>query len=459
MSPAKPGDKTFEELVALLQEHYNPKPSETVQRAKFHSRVRKQRETIADFVVELRALAEFCNFGASLNEMLRDRIVCGINSSKLQQRLLAEKELTLVKAIDLAQGMETATKNCHNCGRKGHLNTVCRSQGPKRTDRQVHKMEDDVTESTDSEDEYELFAINSSKKTKPFTAKLEVDGKPVHMEIDTGASLTLMSEQTFHNQWPIATLATSTITLHSYSGESIPVLGTVDVRVKYGGQEVTLPLLIVKGEGPSLLGRNWLEEIKLNWYEIVWLQNAALNDLLEKHRTVFGSDLGTAKAKIIVESNASPRFLRARSVPYFYQDMVETELEKLVLEGTLEPVEHSDWAILIVAVLKPDKRRVRICGDFKQTVNPVTKLDKYPIPQVEDLFAKLAGGKAFTKLDLSQAYLQLPLDEESKELLVVNTQKVCFATLGCPTEYHQHQEFSRGTWKIYYRESPMLLCT
>ncbi len=111
MSPAKPGDKTFEELVALLQEHYNPKPSETVQRAKFHSRVRKQGETIADFVAELRALAEFCNFDASLNEMLRDRIVCGINSSKLQQRLLAEKELTLVKTIDLAQGMETATKN------------------------------------------------------------------------------------------------------------------------------------------------------------------------------------------------------------------------------------------------------------------------------------------------------------------------------------------------------------
>ncbi len=54
--------------------------------------------------------------------------------------------------------------------RKGHLNTVCRStgsQGYKHTDRQVHKMEDDVTESTDGEDEYELFANNSSKKTKP----------------------------------------------------------------------------------------------------------------------------------------------------------------------------------------------------------------------------------------------------------------------------------------------------
>ncbi len=322
-------------------------------------------------------------------------------------------------------------------------------------------MEDDVTESTDGEDEYELFAINSSKKTKPFTAKLEVDGKLVPMEIDTGASLTLMSEQIFRNQWPTATLATSTVTLHSYSGESIPVLGTVDVLVKYGGHEVTLPLLVVKGEGPSLLGRNWLEEIKLNWYENFWLQNAALNDLLEKHRAVFGSDLGTAKgfkAKIVVESNASPRFLRARSIPYFYRDMVETELEKLVSEGTLEPVEHSDWATPIVAVLKPDKQRVRICGDFKQTVNPVAKLDKYPIPRVEDLFAKLAGGKVFTKLDLSQAYLQLPLDEESKELVVVNTQKGLFRYTRLPYGVSSEPGIFQRYMENFYRKSPMLLC-
>ena len=43
------------------------------------------------------------------------------------------------------------------------------------------------------------------------------------------------------------------------------MLGTIDVLVKYGNQETTLPLLVVKGEGPSLLGRNWLEKIQLNW--------------------------------------------------------------------------------------------------------------------------------------------------------------------------------------------------
>ena len=66
-------------------------------------------------MAELRSLAEFCNFGASLNEMLRDRIVCGINSGKRDYWL---KELT-VKAIDLAQGMEMATKNAKELAANG----------------------------------------------------------------------------------------------------------------------------------------------------------------------------------------------------------------------------------------------------------------------------------------------------------------------------------------------------
>ena len=58
-------------------------------------------------------------------------------------------------------------------------------------------------------------------------------------------------------------------------------------------------------------------------------------------------------------------------------------------------------------VLKGDSR-VRICGDYKVTVNRFARLDKYPIPRIEELFASLAGGQTFTKLDLSHAYLQIP---------------------------------------------------
>ena len=69
---------------------------------------------------------------------------------------------------------------------------------------------------------------------------------------------------------------------------------------------------------------------------------------------------------------------------------------------------------------KPDKKRVQICGDFRVTVNLVSKLNRYPIPKVEDLFATLKSGKTFTKLDLSQAYQQLSLDEESRKYVVTN---------------------------------------
>lgn len=492
VSPARPGDKTFAELVAALKEHFNPTPSETVQRSKFHSRVRKQGESVAEFVAELRSLAEFCNFGTTLNDMLRDRIVCGINSSKIQQRLLAEKDLTLDKAVDLAQGMETATKNvkelaqagagvgeaaaagadinqvthrhvpkpqrggapsygfkgtcyccgksghkreecrhknavCHGCHKKGHLKSVCRNMKKMRP-KKVLKLEEEEGETSD-EDEYTIWAINSHQKKNAYMVKVDVEGKAIPMELDTGASLTLVAEETYRRHWPDKPLEETKTKLHTYSGESIPVLGTVDVLVKYGDQEISLPLLVVTGSGPSLLGRNWLEKIRLNWHEIFWTYNTSLNELLERYRSVFGSDLGAAKgfkAKIIVEPNATPKFLRARSIPYFYREKVEIELEKLVADGTITPIEHSEWAAPIVAVLKPDKQRVRICGDFKQTVNPVAKLDRYPIPRVEDLFSKLAGGRAFTKLDLSQAYLQLPLEEESKKFVVINTHKGLF---------------------------------
>jgi len=69
---------------------------------------------------------------------------------------------------------------------------------------------------------------------------------------------------------------------------------------------------------------------------------------------------------------------------------------------------------------------VRFCGDFKVTLNPALCVDKYPIQRIEDLFASLAGGQCFSKLDLSNAYLQMEVEEKSRELLTISTQKGLF---------------------------------
>ena len=91
----------------------------------------------------------------------------------------------------------------------------------------------------------------------------------------------------------------------------------------------------------------------------------------------------------------------------------------------IQPVQFSDWAAPVVPVRKSDGR-VRLCGDYKITVNRAAKLDRYPIPRIEELFTSLAGGKAFSKLDLSQAYLQIPLDVESRRYVTINIHRSLF---------------------------------
>jgi len=101
---------SFDDLVKHIKEHKEPPPSVIVRRFQFNTRNQKAGETFSEYVAILRKAVEHCNFGNSLNEMLRDRMVCGIANGTVQKRLLADKELTLEKAISLAQSVEIAEK-------------------------------------------------------------------------------------------------------------------------------------------------------------------------------------------------------------------------------------------------------------------------------------------------------------------------------------------------------------
>ena len=110
----------------------------------------------------------------------------------------------------------------------------------------------------------------------------------------TGASLSLISERTWRKTLGGVPLENSEIKLRTYSGEGLQVLGKKNVMVKYGKQEFCLPLIVIKGDGVSLFGRNWLEVIKLDWRVINKL-SSPLDQLLSKHQEVFQEGLGTLK--------------------------------------------------------------------------------------------------------------------------------------------------------------------
>ena len=86
----------------------------------------------------------------------------------------------------------------------------------------------------------------------------------------------------------------------------------------------------------------------------------------------------------------------------------------------MEPVESSDWAAPIVIIRKKDGG-IRICADFKMTVNPQLHPKTYLLPTVDEVFAVLAQGESFSTIDLSRAYKQMELVEKNRPLLTINT--------------------------------------
>ena len=106
-------------------------------------------------------------------------------------------------------------------------------------------------------------------------------------------------------------------------------------------------------------------------------------------------------------------------------EAVDKELHRFEAVRIITRVDHSEWATLIVVVQKPNGK-MSIYGDYKSTVDPQLHVDQHPIPRVDELFTKLQGGQHFSKLDMSDPYLQVELDDATKKLFVVNTHKGLF---------------------------------
>ena len=139
------------------------------------------------------------------------------------------------------------------------------------------------------------------------------------MQLDTGASLSLVS---FRELWPERNLSPSQVRLCSYSGDPIPVLGSVDVTVTYKTQCHKVTLIVVKGSGLTLMGRNWLQSIFVLQTSVA----SPVQQILQKRPNVFQEGLGTLtgfKTKIIVDPAAQPKYCKARTVPYFLRDKAE----------------------------------------------------------------------------------------------------------------------------------------
>ena len=143
---------------------------------------------------------------------------------------------------------------------------------------------------------------------------------------------------------------------------------------------------------------------------------------MDEYKDLFDSKLGKytgEKIELKVKRGTKTIFMKSRAVPFAFTETLEIEINRLLKEGVIERVDNSEWGI---PILKSDGG-IRVCADYKITVNKYIEYFKYPLPRIEEIFTALQGGEQFTKLDLSNAYNQLEVTDDTELLLAWSTHK------------------------------------
>lgn len=322
-------------------------------------------------------------------------------------------------------------RRCFKCGLQGHLARMCEQHKP--TNRTMAVIAPGTSGESDSDASQIWSVTTASTLVPPIQEVFKWNGVEIKMDIDTGSPVCVVPKNVYEahrQQWP--QLQPSKIKLSSYLGK-LPILGVLPLQVSYKAATVPCSLVVLGCHGPNLCGRDLLQKLNAEGHSLchvaaLTLPKSTDTTIKEEFADLFTEGLGLVKgppARLLLRDGTSPKFCKARKVPFALREKVSNELDRLVAEGILSPVSHSEWATPIVPVLKKNGA-VRICGDFKVTLNPACDVEHYPLPVIDDMFANLRGGEQFSILDLRDAYNQIPLDEDSRKLAVINTHKGLF---------------------------------
>ncbi len=485
ISPREVKDLKYSEIVSCLIDHFAPKVNIRVERFKFGKLSQNEGESTNEFILKLKSYAATCKFGVFLDDALADKFISGIRNKKIQQELLrmskedtkfsefcsiainiemSENDSTTMSAgnneLNVNKIKQNNTKNsnqsskfdknksrkkaahksklcsrcgvkshpesecpakkwkCHACNKQGHTSYVCRS---KTNTSQVNGIN-------------AVFSENKS-----CYLELKVNQNKIKMEVDTGACTTVFGIDKYRQFFSDINVEKFDNNCNTITGEKVRILGQITLEVEYRDRRHQLGAIVIDSRSDFIpvIGRSWLDEIIPEWRSRM-LDGPTINkmesnstemehfsQMVNKYPNIIPLDkyqepIKNFVVEIINEKSASPIFHSAYTVPYKVKEMVELELQRLLEKKVIEKVKYSKWASPIVVVPKANKE-LRICVDFKKTINKTVLMDHYPIPRIDDIFASMANCTYFCVLDLSGAYQQLVVSDESRELITINT--------------------------------------
>uniref|UniRef100_T1IJY2 Reverse transcriptase domain-containing protein n=1 Tax=Strigamia maritima TaxID=126957 RepID=T1IJY2_STRMM len=225
------------------------------------------------------------------------------------------------------------------------------------------------------------------------------------MTSDTGSKLSLLGYDTYRSLWPDAEdapiIRPMTTRLSTYVNSPVAVKGQINVEIH------------------DLHLKTNYEHLATNQVEIQH----------DDYHDVFQPGLGLYKAKN--RCNNRIKIFPPRPVPIALLQHVDKALDELIQQAVLAPIKFNEWATPLVVLAKKGSG-IRICGDYRATINQALQPDPYPLPKIPDIITRLPSARYFTKLDITQAYQQRLLDYSSSLLVAVYTHRGLFRVTRMP---------------------------
>uniref|UniRef100_A0A914VZT6 RNA-directed DNA polymerase n=1 Tax=Plectus sambesii TaxID=2011161 RepID=A0A914VZT6_9BILA len=342
---------------------------------------------------------------------------------------------------------------CNHCSKKGHIEAVCRAkQKPSSPPLQ---------RSGQKNQRVTCVRVNNVESVAPpFSILTKMEGVPVEMEFDCGAGCSIIPRSIWKKikKPPLRPTSTRCFT---YTGAEIPIDGEASITVVIDERAARVPVLVTANTAP-IMGRSWFAsfdiDLRKSLIHLKKMDNAvnavatkpsaptalpaasltaprlekgkgtteaSLAALLNDYLEVFAEGLGYCtklKALLQLKDDAKPVFIKAQPLPFALKPTVEMEFNQLAELQVVSAVDYSEWAAPIVVALKPGGK-ICVCADFSTGLNKQLDLHQHPLPRTQDLLASLGKNKYYTKIDFSDAYLQIELDDKAKKLVVVSTHK------------------------------------
>ena len=456
--------RTYDEAIGILKALYVKPTNEVFARHQLATRRQQSGETIDEFLQALKVLTKDCNFKSVTaavykDEAVRDSFITGLQSNTIRQRLLENNTLDLDTMFTQARTLDTAQKSsesysssslplpvtaatlgqtppldgtidstlaaatgakcffcgytkhprqkcpardatCSKCQKKGHFAKVCRSSptsgqpGPGGT----------VTVMCQT-----LAAISSSITPSLIKSSSEVtiNGASVRALIDSGSTDSFIHPTLVDNLGLQKYPDPKDISM-AQSSLSAKTLGHCVTDLQLGGKTYSnLSLSILPGLCSELiLGLDFQKQ-----HQSVSFQHGGPEPPL-----VVGG-LSTLKVEppdLFTNLTADHHPIATKSRRYSYDDrkFIDTEVQRLLKEGVIEP-SNSPWRAQVV-VTRNENHKKRMVIDYSQTINRFTLLDAYPLPRIDDTVNAIAQYRVFSTIDLRSAYHQVRIKEADK---------------------------------------------